>query len=91
MQPNDWYATISPIYKGEADMSQKHFYTYLIGDGRYYRTSYAISGKKALYRFIREEHGIDKVHGVVKVIHKTAEHNAPAYVVKAKLVKKEIA
>ena len=72
-------------------MSQKHFYTYLIGDGRYYRTSYALSGKKALYRFIREEHGIDKVQGVVKVIHKTADLNAPAYVGKAILVKKEVA
>lgn len=72
-------------------MQHSYFYTYLIGDGRYHRTSYALTGKKALYRFIREEHGIDKVYGVVKVIRRTAE---PIYAVvrtpRQILVKKEV-
>jgi hypothetical protein len=69
---------------------QSYYYYYLIGDGRYYRTSYAISGKKALYRFIREEHGIDRVRGIVKVIHRTTKKDAPIEIGKPILVKARV-
>lgn len=72
-------------------MQQTYFYTYLIGDGRYHRTSYALRGKKALYRYIRECHGLDRVQGIVKVIHRTTKVDAPIYMGKTILVKGGVA
>ncbi len=72
-------------------MQQTYFYTYLIGDGRYHRTSYALRGKKALYRYVREYHGLDRVQGIVKVIHRATKEDAPIYMGKTILVKGGVA
>lgn len=66
---------------------QSYYYYYLIGDGRYHRTSYALRGKKALYRYIREFHGLDRVQGIVKVIHRTTKKDAPIEIGKPVLMK----
>lgn len=72
-------------------MQQTYFYTYLIGDGRYYKTDYALKGRKAFNRYVREYHGLDKINGTVKVIHRATKVDEPAYIGKAILVKKEVA
>lgn len=66
---------------------KSYFYTYLVGDGQYHRTSYALTSKKALYRYVREHHGLSSVYGIVKTIHKTLNLSLPAYKGKALLVK----
>ncbi len=69
---------------------QSYYYYYLIGDGRYHKTDYALTGKKALYRYVREHHDLDRVQGIVKVVHRTTKKDAPIKIGKPVLMKARV-